>query len=521
VIIHEEYLMPAKRELTMRQIRQILRLVRDGISAREIGRMLGVARSTIQDNLKRAEAAGLVWPLAADLTDDVLEERLFARAGVKRGYRRRAEPDWKALACELKRPGVNLMVLWEEYREVHPGGYGYSRFCDLFREFERHLSPVMRQDYAAGDKVFVDYSGKKIAIVDRATGVVREAEIFVAVLGASSFTYAEATWSQALPDWIGAHVRMFRFFGGVPRLIVPDNLRSGVHKASFYDPEINRSYGMMASHYGVGILPARPRKPRDKAKVEAGVRFAQSYILGRLRRQTFFSLTEANQAITGVLERMNAHVMRRLGISRRQLFETLERSALAPLPDTDHEFAQWRFARVSLDYHVELDGFFYSVPHQLIREQVDTRVTARMVEIFHRGKRIAVHERRYGGRRHGTDPDHMPSAHRRYAEWTPERFRRWGASIGAETEGLVIAILANRPHPEQGFRTCLGVLRLFKDLDRARAETVAARAVAIGALTYKSIASIIATKLDRTIPPATEPQAVGTHPNLRGSDYFH
>jgi transposase len=521
VIIHEEHLMPAKRELTMRQIRQILRLIRDGISAREIGRMLGVARSTIQDNLKRAEAAGLAWPLPAELTDDVLEDRLFARAGVKRGFRRRAEPDWTAIACELKRPGVNLMMLWEEYREAHPEGYGYSRFCDLFREFERRLSPVMRQDHAAGDKVFVDYSGKKIGIVDRATGAIREAEIFVAVLGASSFTYAEATWSQALPDWIGAHVRMFRFFGGVPRLIVPDNLKSGVNKASFYDPEINRSYGMMASHYGIGILPARPRKPRDKAKVEAGVRFAQSYILGRLRRQTFFSLAEANQAISGVLDRMNAHVMRRLGISRRQLFETLERSALAPLPDTDREFAQWRFVRVSLDYHVELDGFFYSVPHQLIREQVDTRVTARTVEIFHRGKRIAVHERRYGGRRHGTDPDHMPSAHRRYAEWTPERFRRWGASIGPETEGLVIAILANRPHPEQGFRTCLGVLRLFKDLDRARAETVAARAVAIGALTYKSIASIIATKLDRTTPAAAEPQAVVTHPNLRGSDYFH
>jgi transposase len=521
VIIHEEHLMPAKRELTMRQIRQILRLIRDGISAREIGRMLGVARSTIQDNLKRAEAAGLAWPLPAELTDDVLEDRLFARAGVKRGFRRRAEPDWTAIACELKRPGVNLMMLWEEYREAHPEGYGYSRFCDLFREFERRLSPVMRQDHAAGDKVFVDYSGKKIGIVDRATGAIREAEIFVAVLGASSFTYAEATWSQALPDWIGAHVRMFRFFGGVPRLIVPDNLKSGVNKASFYDPEINRSYGMMASHYGIGILPARPRKPRDKAKVEAGVRFAQSYILGRLRRQTFFSLAEANQAISGVLDRMNAHVMRRLGISRRQLFETLERSALAPLPDTDHEYAQWRFVRVSLDYHVELDGFFYSVPHQPIREQVDTRVTARMVEIFHRGKRIAVHERRYGGRRHGTDPDHMPSAHRRYAEWTPERFRGWGASIGAETEGLVIAILANRPHPEQGFRTCLGVLRLFKDLDRGRAETVAARAVAIGALTYKSIASIIATKLDRTTPAAAEPQAVVTHPNLRGSDYFH
>jgi transposase len=519
VIIHEEHLMPAKRELTMRQIRQILRLVRDGISAREIGRMLGVARSTVQDNLRRAEAAGLAWPLPADLNDAVLEERLFARAGVKRGFRRRAEPDWTALACELKRPGVNLMLLWEEYRQSHPEGYGYSRFCELFREFEARLSPVMRQDHAAGDKVFVDYSGKKIAIVDRATGVVREAEIFVGVLGASSFTYAEASWTQGLADWIGAHVRMFRWFGGVPRLVVPDNLKAGVNKASFYDPEINRSYGMMAGHYGVGILPARPRRPRDKGKVEAGVRFAQSYILGRLRRQTFFSLGEANQAIAAVLDRINDHVMRRLGKSRRELFETVERPALARLPDCDHEFAEWRFVRVSLDYHVELDGFFYSVPHQLIREQVDTRVTARMVEIFHRGKRVAVHQRRYGGRRHGTDPDHMPSSHRRYAEWTPERFRRWGVSIGPETEGLVVAILANRPHPEQGFRTCLGVLRLFKDLDRARAENVAARAVAIGALTYKSIASIIATKLDRT--QAAETQAVIAHANLRGSDYFH
>jgi transposase len=377
----------------------------------------------------------------------------------------------------------------------------------------------MRQDHPAGDKVFVDYSGKKIAIVDRATGVVREAEIFVGVLGASSLTYAEASWTQGLADWIGAHVRMFRWFGGVPRLVVPDNLKAGVNKASFYDPEINRSYGMMAGHYGVGILPARPRRPRDKAKVEAGVRFAQSYILGRLRRQTFFSLAEANQAIAAVLERINDHVMRRLGKSRRELFETLERPALAPLPDCDHEFAEWRFARVSLDYHVELAGFFYSVPHQLIREQVDTRVTARMVEIFHRGKRVAVHERRYGGRRHGTDPDHMPSSHRRYAEWTPERFRRWGGSIGPETERLVIAILANRPHPEQGFRTCLGVLRLFKDIERARAETVAARAVAIGALTYKSIASIIANKLERA--QAAEAPAVIAHANLRGSDYFH
>lgn len=515
--------MPAKRELTMRQVRQMLRLARDGVSAREIGRRLGVARSTIQDNLRRADAAGLAWPLPAELTDDVLEHRLFARAGVRVGFRRRAEPDWAAFACEVKRPGVNLTVLWEEYREAHPDGYGYSRFCDLFREFERRLSPVMRQHHPAGDKVFVDYSGKKIAVIDRATGVVREAEIFVAVLGASNYTYAEASWTQGLADWIEAHVRMFRFFAGVPRLVVPDNLKSGVHKASFYDPELNRSYGMMAAHYGIGILPARPRRPRDKAKVEAGVRFAQTCILGRLRGQRLFSLAEANQAIAGALERINDHVMRRLGTSRRQLFETVERPVLAPLPAADYEFAEWRLARVSLDYHVEVDGFFYSVPHALIREQVDVRATARTIEVFHRGRRVAAHQRRYGGPRHGTDPDHMPSAHRRYAEWTPDRFRRWAHSIGPSTEGLVIAILANRPHPEQGFRTCLGVLRLFKDIDAARAEAVAAYAVAIGALTYKSIASIIASNRDRR--PEQRRGAADTtvidHPNLRGPGYFH
>jgi transposase len=521
VINHEEDRMPAKRELTMRQIRYTLRLASEGISAREIGRMLGVARSTIQDNLKRAQAAGLVWPLPGDLSDAALEARLFARSGAPRGMRRRAEPAWSELVCELKRPGVNLMVLWEEYRAGHPEGYGYSRFCDLFREFEARLSPVMRQEHRAGDKVFVDYSGKKIGITDPTTGTVREAEIFVAVLGASNYTYAEATWSQALPDWIGAHVRMFRSFGGVPRLAVPDNLKSGVNKASFYDPEINLSYGRMAAHYGVGILPARPRRPKDKAKVEAGVRLAQTYILGRLRHQKFFSLTEANTAIAGMVARINDHIMRRLGVSRRHLFETIERPALAQLPDADYEYAEWHLARVSLDYHVEVCGFFYSVPHSLIRAQVDTRATARMIEIFFQGNRVAVHERRYGGTRHGTDVAHMPSAHRRYAEWTPERFRRWGASVGTNTEGLMIAILASRPHPEQGFRTCLGILRLFKDLDKTRAEAVSARAVAYSAFTYKSIASIITSKLDQMTSPPDERQAVMTHGNLRGAGYFH
>lgn len=512
--------MPAKRELTMRQIRQLLRLDHDGVSAREIGRRLGVARSTIQDYLHRAKAVGLAWPLPTDLTDERLEQRLFTRAGVKSGFRRRAEPDWAALARELKRPGVNLTVLWEEYRAAHPDGYGYSRFCDLFREFERRLSPVMRQHHPAGDKVFVDYSGKKVPIVDPLTGTVREAEIFVGTLGASNYTFAEATWTQTLPDWIGSHSHMFAFFGGVPRLIVLDNLKSGVHKASFYDPEINRSYGMMAAHYEVGVLPARPRRPRDKAKVEAAVRLAQSYVLGRLRHQTFFSLTECNAAIRAALEQLNDRVMRRLGMSRLELFEAIERPALRPLPAETYEFAEWRLARVGPDYHIEVEKFFYSVPHGLIRAQVDVRITRHTIEIFYRGRRVAAHQRRYGGRRHGTDPDHMPSAHRRYADWTPERFKHWARTIGPETEGLVIAILAHRPHPEQGFRTCLGILRLYRGVDPQRAEAVSAHAVAIGALTYKSIASIIAHKLERR-RSAAESATVIDHPNVRGPHYFH
>ena len=504
----------------MRQLRQMLRLAGDGASSRDIAVMLVVARSTIQDNLRRATAAGLTWPLPGDLTDEAIEARLFERAGVKQGMRRRPEPNWAELVVEMKRPGVTLQILWEAYRTVHPGGYGYSRFCELFRGFERRLVPTMRQDHVAGDKVFVDYSGKKLAIVDPTTGEIREAEIFIAVLGASNYTYAEATWTQALPDWIGAHVRMFRFFGGVPRPIVPDNLKSGVNRACFYDPEINRSYGMMASHYGIGVLPARPRKPRDKAKVENGVRFAQSCILGRLRRQTFFSLAEANVAISGALDRINDHVMRRLGVSRRHLFQAVEQLALAALPSEDYAFAEWRFARVGMDYHIEFEGFFYSVPHGLIRQQVDVRATSRTIEIFHHGKRVAVHQRRYSGRRHGTDPEHMPSSHRRYADWTPQRFRRWAASVGPETEGLIATILASRPHPEQGFRTCLGVLRLYRGVEPARAEAVSARAVAIGGLTYKSIASILANR-SAAKPATTEPAAIADHANLRGPGYFH
>lgn len=506
----------------MRRIRQLLALhFGAGASTRAIGRELGIAPSTVREYLARATAAGIGWPLAADVTDESLVARLFVNAGVRAGARFHAEPDWAALVLELKRPAVNLLMLWDEYRAVHPDGYAYSRFCQLFRAFERRLSPTMRQQHVAGQKLFVDYSGKRVPIVDPLTGEVRMAEIFVAVLGASSCTYAEATWTQTLPDWIGAHVRMFRFYGAAPRLLVPDNLKSGINKASFYDPEVNRSYAAMAAHYGVGVLPARPKRPRDKAAVEAGVRFAQSYIIGRLRNVTFFSLAECNAAIAAALERMNGREMRRLGASRRQLFEAIERPAMQSLPQDDFEYAEWQLARVGIDYHVEVKGFLYSVPHALIREQVDTRATARTIEVFHRGKRVATHARRYGGPRHGTQTEHMPSAHRRYAEWTPERMQRQARAIGPHTEALIIAVLARRPHPEQGFRTCLGVLRLFRGINADRAETVSLRAVEIGALSYASVASILKHRLDRPASPQAADDAPLLHDNIRGSRYYH
>jgi transposase len=513
--------MPTQR-LSMRRIKQLLTMhFGAGASSRAIGRELGIASSTVREYLGRAAAAGVSWPLAADVTDEQLVARLFVNAGVRAGVRLHAEPDWSALVRDLKRPGVNLLMLWDEYREVHPQGYAYSRFCQLFREFEQRLSPTMRQQHVAGDKAFVDYSGKRVPIADPATGEVYLAEIFVAVLGASNLTYAEATWTQTLPDWIAAHVRMFRFYGAAPRLLVPDNLKSGINKASFYDPEVNRSYAAMAAHYNVGILPARPKRPRDKAAVEAGVRFAQSYILGRLRNVTFFSLAECNAAIAVAVERMNSREMRRLGLSRRQLFETIERPVMRALPEDDYEYAEWRLARVGIDYHVEVQGFFYSVPHSLIREQVDTRATARTIEVFHRGKRVAAHARRYGGPRHGTQPEHMPSAHRRYAEWTPERLQRDARGIGPNTEGLIIAVMARRPHPEQGFRTCLGVLRLFRGLDPARAEAVSLRAVEIGALSYASVASILKHRLDQSASPQATDGTPLLHDNIRGSGYYH
>jgi transposase len=507
----------------MRSVREILRLRAEGLSDRAIARSTRLARSTVGDYAGRAVAAGLSWPLPEGLTDTALEALLFVRGGPAAGARRKPEPDWANLHRELRRPGVTLMLLWQEYRAGAPEGYGYSRFCELYEEWECRLSPTMRQVHPAGERLFVDYAGQTVELVDGRTGEVRVAQVFVAVLGASSYTYAEATWTQTLPDWIGAHVRALAFFGGVPRQIVPDNLKAAVLKANWHEPGLNPTYQDFATHYGTAILPARPRRPRDKAKVEVGVQVVERWILARLRNQRFFALAELNGAIMALLGELNGRPMRRLGVSRRQLFDELDRPALAALPVEPYVYAEWRQRRVGLDYHVDVDGHYYSVPHRLLRQQVEARITQRTVELFHRGERVACHLLGGARGRHTTVTEHMPSSHRRHAGWTHERIQRDAATIGPDTATLVEVILRSRPHPEQGFRACLGILRLARQYGTDRLEAACRRGLEIGARSYGSISSILDKGLDRQSLPraATAPELPLDHPNIRGSRYYH
>ena len=516
----------ARERLPMRKIRDVLRLHAGGHSKRRIAASLAIGRTATGDYIRRAQAAGLGWPLPSALSDDELDRLLFPPTPAPlRGSRPR--PDWPALHRELKRPGVTRSLLWEEYRAAHPDGYGLSQFSALYRAWAGTLAPTMRQNHVAGEKMFVDYAGATLEVIDGLSGEVQTAQIFVATLGASSYTYAEATWSQTLPDWIGSHSRAFGYFGGVPRQVVPDNLKSAVVKACLYDPEVNRTYAGMATHYDTAIVPARPRKPRDKAKVEVGVQVVERRILAPLRNRRFFSLAEANQAIAELLEELNDRVTNHLGASRRQLFEELDRPALKPLPAQAYEYAEWKQRRAGLDYHVEVAKHYYSVPHALARQKLWARITDRTIEVFHKDKRVAAHMRGPANRRHTTVDEHMPSAHRRYASWTLQRIHREAGAIGPNTEILVELILANKPHPEQGFRSCIGILRLAKshgEDGEARLEAACERALEIGALSYSSLASILKNNLDRrkpakspngaTVAPAIE------HGNIRGPHYF-
>jgi transposase len=479
-----------------------------------------LSTGTVNSYLGRARMVGLDWPLANEFSDAELETLLYPPLPSV-AAERRPVPDWAVVHRELRRPNMTLALLWEEYRADAGGqnGFGYSWFCDLYREWAKRLKPTLRQVHMAGERVFVDFSGRTMEVIDGATGEIRRAEIFVGVLGASSYTFAQAAWTQSLPDWITLHVNMLAFMGGVPRQIVSDNLRAGITRACFYEPLVNRTYADMASHYGTAVIPARPYKPRDKAKVEVGVQVVQRWILARLRNQRFFSLAELNQAIRELVDNLNDRLMRGWGTTRRALFEQLDQPALGPLPLAPYEYADWKLCRVNLDYHVEIEKHFYSIPFRLLREQVDARITAKTVEIFHRGKLVAVHARSQRPYRPTTLAEHMPSSHRRYRDWTHERIQRDAAAIGDDTAALVEIILRSRPHPEQGFRSCIGILGLAKRYDAERLDAACARALFLGTRSYSSVAAILKNAQERKQANPEQPSLL--HENIRGSGYYH
>ena len=508
--------------LAMRKIREILRLaLGEGLSRRQVGMSLGVPFTTVADHLRRAEQAGLSWPLPQDLDDGGLEALLFPRGPAP--ARVRPLPDWHQIHKELRRPGVTLMLLWLEYKERHRDGYAYSQFCLRYRNFQQTIDLVMRQEHRAGEKLFVDFPGQTLPIYDRRSGGISlQAELFVAVLGASNYLYAEALPSQELAHFVGAHVHAFEFFGALPRIVVCDNLRSGVTKAHRYEPDVNATYEEMAAHYGVAIIPTRPYKPRDKAKVEAGVLLAERWILARLRNERFHSVAEANASIEKLVTWINDRPFKKMPGSRRSLFEELERPVMRRLPEARYEFAKWKLGvKVNIDYHVEYDGHYYSVPHQLVGKRVDLRAGTGVVEVFLSHRRVASHLRSYLQGRYVTDPAHMPESHRRHLEWTPSRIIAWAGKTGPSTAELVELILASRPHPEQGYRSCLGIVRLGGRYGKDRLEAASARALSVRALSYKSVESILKHGLDRQALPEKRPERVHPrHDNLRGATYY-
>jgi transposase len=507
----------------MRKINEVLRLRFElHCSHREIARGIGAASSTVADYLRRFAEARLSWPLSASLSEADLEAKLFPPAPSV-PLRERAMPDWAAVHAEMRKPAVTLMLLWQEYRGRHPQGFAYSWFCEHYRAWVGRLDLVMRQEHRAGEKLFVDYAGQSVPITDRHTGELRPAAIFVAVLGASNYTYAEATWSQELAEWIGSHVRCFEFLGGVPEIAVPDNLKSAVTHAHRYEPELNATYAELARHYGVAVIPARAARPRDKAKAEAGVQLVERWILARLRNCQFFSLAQLNAAIAQLLVELNTRAFKKLPGSRASAFQAIDRPALKALPNVPFEYAEWKKVRVHLDYHIEFAHHYYSVPHALVGKELHARVSATTVELFHRGVRVASHIRSRSTGSFTTCPEHMPASHREYAKWTPERMRQWAATIGPATACVISAILAARRHPQQGFRSCLGVLRLGKHYGNDRLEAVCQRAHRLHITTFKSIESMLKNNLDRVplLDEVATQQLPLSHENIRGPEYYH
>jgi transposase len=510
------------RRLSVRKIKEVLRLKWEfGSSNKQIAKSCNIARSTVREYLRRTQSAGLSWPIDPDLDDSALENLLFPIKPVIPSSQRHMPP-MDYLFKEMKKKGVTLQLLWYEYKEANPDGYQYSQFCHLYRQWVKKLDVTLRQEHRAGEKLFVDYAGQTFPIIDRATGELIDTYIFIATLGASNYTFAEASLHQDLPSWVNAHVHAFEFFGGVTEILVPDNTKTGVKHPCRYEPDINPTYQDLADHYDTTVIPTRPRHPRDKAKVESAVLVAERWILAALRNHQFFSLAELNRAVSQKLRDLNSRKFNKLNTNRKTLYETIDRPALKPLPVHRFEYAEWKKLTVSVDYHVDVEHHYYSVPHQLVKEQVDVRVTSHTIEVLFKNRRVASHKRSYLQGFFTTLPEHMPKSHQRYLEWNPSRIIKWAAKNGPNTEKLVTRIMENRPHPEQGFRSSLGIIRLAKQYNPQRLENACTRALCIKGYSYKSVKSILKNGLDQQplLFDEGDPTPPLDHQNIRGKHYY-
>lgn len=505
----------------MRKIREILRLRFDaGLSIRQISSSTKASTGTVQALLARANQMNLVWPLPDDMSDQQLAKLFYPDADT-RSSRRLEVPDWAEVHQQLKRKGMTKQLLWEEYAAVYPNRcYSYSQFCDRYRHWAKQQKRSMRQVHRAGEKCFVDYCGQTVGIIDVHTGKVHPAQIFVGVLGASNYTFAEATWSQSLPDWLGSHCRMFDYFGGCTEMVIPDNLRSGVSKPCRYDPDLNPSYQQWAAHYKVAVLPARPYKPKDKAKAEVGVQIVERWVLARLRHQSFFSLSELNRCIRALLVELNAKAFKQLPGNRTEAFKQLDQPALRPLPEYPYQYTEVKRVKVTIDYHVQHDQHHYSVPHQYVGYILEMHISSELVRLIYQSQEIAVHPRK---RRPGitTDALHMPKRHSQQHKWTPGRLKNWAKDIGPETLTWVSQQLDSKAHPEQAYRVCLGLLGLSRDYPSYRVDKACGIANQQGMTRLKHIRSILSANRDKLASQASIDQPLPDHDNIRGPHSFH
>jgi len=488
----------------MRKIKEVLRLrYEEKLTHRQIASSLNISASTVNEYLRLSKISAVNWPLPEEMTEQELYQKLYQP--VSSSIKTRPKPDFEKIHQELRKKGVTLMLLWREYRDIHANGLGYTQFCLQYQQFAKTLSPVMRQTHKGGEKCYVDYAGLTIPWINVATGEIMEAEVFVGCLPASNYIYAEAMASQTLPNWLCAHENMFHCFGGVSKILVPDNLKAGVTKAHYYDPDINRSYQDFAIHYGVAVVPARVKSPRDKANVEGAVKCVE-YLIAKLRHNTFTSIAEINEGLQREVALFNQKPFQKLSGTRQSLFETIDKPALKPLPAERYELAEWKKVRVNIDYHVTYDYHHYSVPHKLIHQVIELRVTAKLVECFYQQQRIAIHLRSYKRNLHSTKKEHMPKAHREYAEWSPERLTQWAGKIGAHTKHYIETLIAKRDFPEQAYRACLGILRMSKQYGESRLDCACLRASALGIFSYRFIDTMLKNKCENE-PIKSEIQA--------------